>query len=519
MAFPDSYIERIRANDSSSLVIPIAPDFRRNDQVVAFAQAINGNDSITYCDIRIAGPIASLDWEPLLHELRTRECLQHVRIWDSGNHLQGNISFRNQLFREVQQNAEMQQLDLRKIQFSNDNHLWIVPIFGRSPSLKCVFLVFCRTDAHGGEAVARALAENKNIEKAGFQGCNASLLCPLLEKMTFYRGLSSIKHITYGPDHSRTLLPPTVPAEHASICKSMRQYLESPAASVQVFRLEYIKFQDRHSENDLAIGLRRNTSVREIIFSNCTKEDVGGEILAGSIIKENAHLECLRIFDGNGALLNGKIWDRFREHSFAGAIATNLALPRRRSSLRCLEIVGDIEAYSFGELADALRVNYVLEHLIMFDFNEFTYWELLNQLRHFHFKELSISLPSWCHGSYTKIETVADALKSNFNIRTINITPAHLLEEEEADEEDEAAVSEEEEKKRIKKRIEFFLNRNRELAKWNEKPSFVPPCVCPHVVKMSEKAGWNSLYKTLLSLSGQHNGLRHQGGKRKHSEC
>jgi len=64
-------------------------------------------------------------------------------------------------------------------------------------------------------------------------------------------------------------------------------------------------------------------------------------------------------------------------------------------------------------------------------------------------------------------------------------------------------------------RLELYLYRNRKLAQWIENPKLVPRDLWQYAIMLALEAGINSLYQSLLALSGHDIGLRQQGRKRK----
>lgn len=67
-------------------------------------------------------------------------------------------------------------------------------------------------------------------------------------------------------------------------------------------------------------------------------------------------------------------------------------------------------------------------------------------------------------------------------------------------------------------RLDFYLHRNKKLAEWTENPALVPSDLWPFAISLALKAGINSLFESLIALSGEGVGLRRKGRKRKRPE-
>jgi len=64
-------------------------------------------------------------------------------------------------------------------------------------------------------------------------------------------------------------------------------------------------------------------------------------------------------------------------------------------------------------------------------------------------------------------------------------------------------------------RLDFFVNRNRQLAQWIKNPKLVPRELWSYAIMLALEAGINSLFQSLVALSGQGIGLPQQSRKRK----
>lgn len=55
--------------------------------------------------------------------------------------------------------------------------------------------------------------------------------------------------------------------------------------------------------------------------------------------------------------------------------------------------------------------------------------------------------------------------------------------------------------------VELYLTRNHKLAAWTRDPKLVPPELWSYAVSLALKAGVDSLFQSLLALSGHQVGL------------
>jgi len=63
-------------------------------------------------------------------------------------------------------------------------------------------------------------------------------------------------------------------------------------------------------------------------------------------------------------------------------------------------------------------------------------------------------------------------------------------------------------------RLEFFLDRNRKLAQWTKNPKLVPRELWSYALSLAKEAGIDSLFRSLLALSGEGVGLCEKRRKR-----
>jgi len=100
------------------------------------------------------------------------------------------------------------------------------------------------------------------------------------------------------------------------------------------------------------------------------------------------------------------------------------------------------------------------------------------------------------HQRDQSVVTFLAALKRNYNIKHVEIADGILSNEE-------------------NEQLDFILDRNRRLADWVENPALVPPLLWPTALMLALKAGKETLYQSLLALTGHDIGAPDQQSNRK----
>jgi len=255
-------------------------------------------------------------------------------------------------------------------------------------------------------------------------------------------------------------------------------------------------------------SLVQNASVSELAFTHCRfrVEDEDDEPALQSLtelVRSKPNLSTLRLSLSN----------LFQFQQFTTAISELLV--RRDSPLRCLDIIGtvyrDIEDYeddvavavaaaelsAFNDTMRAVTNSARLEHLIVrsINTNNGFYQTLVQEIvPKLMVKKLMLTFA----GEYDEEERewegrqLLEALKKNYAIQSMECTlydVNFLLDANQA-------------------RIEFFLDRNRKLEQWTKNPKLVPRELWSYAVNLAKQAGIDSLFQSLLALSGEGVGLR-----------
>lgn len=497
----DGLIRSLQRNDPGRKYYHIILDnFENNNQVAQLAQALHGNDCAIEFHFECNPGIQNdwntpLNWDPLLRELETRDKLESIYIRDTD--FDGLVPLvRQQIFQALRRNANLRKLIVSDFKFSSNNSDGFVSFLDSSPGLTDLLLFRCRADDRASpQAVAAALQRNTRIQSLDLHAVQPSIFCPIFQSLAASGGLPCLKKLDYGPSLSS--------ADNGTNAEALKLYLESPNATIQVFKFQDTQI-DSSESSKILIGLGRCTSVNEIIFEGCELEDNEEEEEdlqeLVDLVRKKPHLSTLRVLDE----------ELFRCQRFSNAVAE--VVISRTSPLRCLDIAvdsiadGPIPIEVLQNLMTAVSRSTRLEHLSI----------RCNDLRYFreeqidHITTILDNIPSFKVNELTlrfdaafdvQDDRLLETLKRNFVVQNVRVldyrvdinwfNPANQA------------------------RLDFFLNRNRKLAAWTENPFLVPCELWQYAMMLALEAGINSLYQSLLSLSGQDIGLKMQGRKRR----
>lgn len=167
-------------NDPSHKNVQIAfRDFRYQSQVARFAAALNKNeyvDEFWVWFFDTGDRIISLNWDPILRELATREKLEKMKI--ESTPMGGLLPlFRDHFFQALQQNTNIRKLCLQYIRFSKTTAEGLASVLDRAPNLTHLSLSSCgvgERDATIARSIATSLQRNNHIQNLSFiDGCSS----------------------------------------------------------------------------------------------------------------------------------------------------------------------------------------------------------------------------------------------------------------------------------------------------------------------------------------------------------
>lgn len=513
-------IYRLRDNNddddaSTTIEVPFRA-FRVDRQVEAAARALRENELIkgfAFDFRRNPGEDNEeviLNWQPLLQEIATREKLESAQVWIYGVRNIFLSLFRDQFFQALQRNTNIRQLELFDAHFpDNDCTAGVVSFLEDAPPA-LVDLRFSDIETPSNsssrealQSIAAAIARSSGIPSLQFDWCRSEFICPIFQSLAAPTSTSGLQKLAYRQRSYESMA--------VSAGLAMQQYLESPRATVRCLELNYVKFDSVSEGSSLLLGLSQNSSVNELAFSDChigvdrvpDGDDVENQEdaqLLANLLRDNSNVTILRFADCSF----------FRYPLVLDAIATNIT--RRESALRCLDITPAISIRAFRAVLTALSNSTRIESLIIHDI-QVNHTEHLKALREelplVKIKELTLEFSS--NFDPLQFDSILKGIKHNYSIEKAfceresveNDWPTHAQRSGENNFLTEAHKS----------RLEFFMDRNQKLAKWTENPKLVPQELWLYALNLALEAGINTLFQSLLALSGQGIGLK-RGRKR-----
>lgn len=522
-------------------------DFWNGDQVVAAAQALHGNERVARVEFNFGfddNDINNLNWGPLLQEIETREKLEDAVIHDERY---SALPFPTavQFFQALRENANLRKLQLCNVIFTSDIADAFVAFVEKStPLMTNLHLSRCRgSDVAEAEKVANALKRNNRLQLLSLDRCETELLCIIFQSLASQDSLSVLKSLLYhssipervGQMKSRPA-PPRIgdligelPADYKRIGQSMNQYLESDNATIQRLELKDLVFGNLRLEMEarsILYGLSRNTSVTELgitMYKDRIPYYWQGKQGPQERVEQLADLvrnkQSLQSICFSGMLFGYGI--------FSDAIVENLN--QRNFSLRCLEITGarNVPSSSFRAILSALTKNGTrLERFILRELSFVrgmmspAFVLMAENPLLLKVKNLTLSFePGATQEDKTRL---LQTLASNFSIQSLHCENTCVVISERrlpgSNHERNWFISE----TRLpgsnhernwfsgtqQERLESIVNRNKKLAAWTMNPRLVPRELWSYAMGLALKAGINSLFQSLVELSGFGIGLK-----------
>jgi len=511
----DDIIAELQADNAENTTNTPSPPirlrfFNNTTKLAALVQALHANNEIKHIDFSFfddevemfsgAPPLSY--WDPLLNELATREKLETVEIWHTPT---GHLLplFRDQFFQALQRrNKNLQSLELNRIAFSRNNAEGIVSYLlgGSAVSAPTHLTLFSCTEeqrisaaaASPARSITTVLRQSAQLQSLEIEYCNEGFISDIFRSLACVvddnhaSGLAKVVIETVQPQ------PPLAEPRELLYLEAMGQYFESPRATVQSLEMT-VGFSSTNGFSRLSQGLIRSTSVKEVVFDSCDFQGDGIQEQIQSLadlVRKKPNLSTLRA-------------QFFDKQEFCDAVIE--VLGRRTSPLQCLDI-----EYSnnimFREVLIAATKSTRLEQVaingIVFDPHAPPYGRfetLVDKIRSLKVAELKLDIVT--ESGMGAEELVLGALRRNYIVQRVEC----IEHESEDNWLSEANQS----------RLDFYLDRNRKLAEWVENPKLVPRELWQYAIMLALEAGINSLYQSLLALSGQVIGLRQQGRKRK----
>jgi len=418
-------------------------------------------------------------------------------------------------------------LHLRRFDFSQVqddaivNHL--VPVLegrrGARHTTKVV-LVRCGAGAAVAGRIAEALQRNTRLQILDLMLSDHSLVCPILERLATTSNTLALEELKLDMLES---------TNQASVAKALQQYLVSKHATIQTLQLGVLEFKPRSGSSEILDALSRNESVKELTFTLCSigelvfdYEEGLDEDAIGA--EEDAEAQALAtFFQSKRDLTSLSIrYCNILEYPLVCA-AVRKMLVAKEYHLRSLEI-GEVSNAVFRALMAAVSRSTTLEDLAI---------RHIELDQHDQTRALVETIPS------LKIKKVALIFKAEY----IGLSDGQILSNEEMLQERRRRAAGEQDRflaafKRNyvvqdvqclfdyneecnwftdanQARLDFYLNRNRQLAKWIDKPQLVPRHLWQYAMALALEAGVSSFYQCLITLSKEIDGLPTEVGSRK----
>jgi hypothetical protein len=467
-----------------------------DDQVAQLVQVLHSNPEkrkIRFCSREQRPPPTvpghPVDWGPLLREIETRERVDEVEL---ANYDPMPI-FHQGLFHALQRNANprMLQLALRL-----DNVF--ISFLDAATNLKELKLssIATASDALGND-IAAALQRNTDIEILRLENCCDQLVRPIFQKLASPESTSRLAELTYFPRFG-------LPA--ASVTESFQHYLRSPVANIQCLVLYNFDASEAGFEGVID-SLAANTSVKEVVFEECSidagdaqeeqaQNTTPGALILANYVRNVVHLSTLRVKDCN-----------FFDHpQFVAALVevfVNPTSPLRSFGLNIVDVSSDaFQALTTAFVSSRTRLERLFIGEIGGDDDRFPL--LLNIFPLIQVKDITLSMAwrQWFENDEVDKERILEALKDNYIVEGVYFKPHHYNVD--------ASLS-----GAVQTRLNFYMERNRKLAQWVQNPMTVPRELWQYAMMLAIKAGANTLFQSLLALSGKGIGLKQRGRKRK----
>jgi len=339
--------------------------------------------------------------------------------------------------------------------------------------------------------IASALRRNPNIRHLQVFGCRDPFIISLFDEIASPDTVLSLAKLNFydrifGASYS------------SDVWEAVQHYLET--ATLECFELTHGLTTSLNVRlPNITQGLIQNTSVKEVVFRNCTvrEQDEGPQEHFANLLRKKTNISTLRLSDST--FLNF-------QHCFNALVEL---LARKESPLRRLEL----DVFIFGgvtialpQFQDLMRIvaSSQLEILRLGKFsrqNPCYLQSLANALPSFkvHVINLTIQAGGWTAADK---ELLLEGFKNNYSVHSVDCKPVSGSRNSWFNDTNQ-------------RRLDFFLDRNRKLAQWTENPKLVPPELWVYALDLALKAGVNSLYRSLLALSGHGVGLPQEQQKSK----
>jgi len=438
----------------------------------------------------------NLDWSPLLQAIESQQKIEKVEF-----SLFAILSVRptahaprvQTFFQALQRNTYVRSFKLKCFDFSSNNNedtliSYLDAAASNNSHLEELEFNGC---SNGSILLAYALQRYTNLQSLRLMRCDDETFQLLLKNVLQVKKLAYAPKCTYDDIH---------PA--ASDLELLQQYLGRSNTQITIFELSNCEFNVHCAFASFLWQQFRGA----VIFRNCqitADRAVEQPVVSNNPLGSTTNLHSLRI-DNCNCFQNQELMSSLRG-----------VLLQRGSPLRSLDIEFDDGDLSptvplFQDLMKAASNSKGLEQLSLgLLFSEFGYGHLEEAVL-FSIPMLKVQNFKLCMRPGLLEEEKArllQVLKSNYTFRTVECTEREVTPI--------TTTTRNIFTDARQSQLEYYLDRNRMLAKWIKNPKLVPCHLWSYALALALKAGANSLYQSLIALSGRGVGLKQQRGRKR----
>jgi len=486
---------------------------RDDEDVVKIVEALRKNKTSKRFEFRFLDDAPDdvdvvVNFDPLLREIESGKNFEHVEVL---HNQRGRLLpfYRDRFFQSLLLNPNVRSLAL-EIDISDRNTVDpILAYLDYATNLTNLWLFRCNKSNRIDQRFELALRRNPNLKSLHLDENGANV------NHGIFHSLASSE---CPAGFTKLVLEPTYEDDEQSY-GALQQYFDSKVATIQCLTLVMFSSLEPGAA-PLLQSLSRSSSLNELsITGGCFRDDIINDEDGNNededddeanremeferattqsladFIRSKPNLTTLRLVDS-----------KFVKVRLLTTAVSELLI-RRDSPLRCFEMSADYSESGFWEIMTVVNSSARLEHLVVRATAQGNapgtgtnrYDELIALL-----KVEKLSLMFKRRSEEGEEDLLLAAFRNNYAVQSMEFIVSN------DGDDDKNWLTDENQA-----RLEAYLDRNRKLAKWMKNPKLVPQELWSYAMLLALKAGANSLFQSLLALSGHGIGLRQGGRKRK----